>query len=155
MKKLFLVRHGEAQAGSATVGDRFRPLSEKGKSDIAALKNRLSATLTGDIGLICSPALRTQQTAGLLTSVNTIVIEDLYYGAEQEYLDAISANSGTEVLILVGHNPVISLVARRLSGEQNSGCHPGTCIELHYSSEISDPRSNQPVRVITHHPPHV
>lgn len=125
-----VVRHGKAadQAPDGG-GDRFRPLTERGRRDARALGDALAA---GRVGLppevvVCSAAVRTSQTAELIVSTlgdvggSDDVPLDAFrslYGAEPavvlRYVREIDEEVGCAMV--VGHNPTAAEVVSELLG---------------------------------------
>ncbi|HSG92153.1 MAG TPA: histidine phosphatase family protein, partial [Methylotenera sp.] len=63
MKDLILWRHAEAEDISATGKDTDRVLTKRGRKDAAKMAKWLVKHLPADTVVLCSPALRCQQTA--------------------------------------------------------------------------------------------
>ncbi len=125
MKDLFLMRHGEAQNGSSTVPDQLRALTPQGRQ--TCIQQAKKVHPQKDHRLVASSAIRTIQTAGLITEVwteagtgevPTIEIEERGYLAEPSVLMDITATSDERFrgLWIVGHNPGISALVSVLAG---------------------------------------
>jgi len=121
MKKLLLIRHAEAE-GYADKGDYYRPLSQRGEKDVAALAQKLKeeGLLPGQI--ISSPALRTYTTAYVLTRELGIsapqTIPAIYEASETSLLKTINHFSdGADFIGMVGHNPGIAYLLLNLTGK--------------------------------------
>lgn len=119
--RLSLLRHGLAEAHSPE-DDQSRELTAKGFDQARDAARRLvaiSKPLPDKI--ICSPAMRTRQTAEtLVESVpqrpTSLVIEPRLYLADTLTLwTVIQAHAaGSQHLLLVGHNPGLSELAQSL-----------------------------------------
>ena len=119
--KLILMRHGEArQEGSS---DKARALSTYGVSQAQEAGRQLQKTLTGCDRAIVSDAGRTRQTAEhVLTTfiAKETNSEPLLYtaGDSETFTEALSRNILTDdrVVLVIGHNPIISGMASSFSG---------------------------------------
>ncbi|MCS6946980.1 MAG: histidine phosphatase family protein [Steroidobacteraceae bacterium] len=121
MKRLSLLRHGRAEPAVAGVADFDRALDRRGQSEASAIARRCF-----DLGLIpqlvlASPALRTRQTADIVIrelelSPRALLLDDNLYLAESAALLAGIAAIGPRIehLLLVAHNPGITMLARYL-----------------------------------------
>lgn len=120
------MRHAEAHAASATVKDFDRALSEKGFMQAKKAGSILKQIINLPMVVVCSPALRTQQTLGALHLANrlkTEFVEKLYYGNVTDYLSIIASHTETDFPVLViGHNPTISSVIATLRRRDEISC---------------------------------
>jgi phosphohistidine phosphatase len=99
--------------------DLDRPLSETGlreARDVAA--QALALGWKPDL-LLCSPARRCRQTADMFAeSLGTAPVSidnSLYAGGSEAYLAAIEESARQGSVMLVGHNPVMEVLAQELS----------------------------------------
>jgi phosphohistidine phosphatase len=128
MKRLTLVRHAHAKVEDPPVTDFDRPLSRRGRSEAKATALQLlEQQLVPDL-MIASPAKRTLQTAQILTRELRIPDrhmrqdESLYLASAETLLNAIRGNGPRiEHLLIVGHNPGISVLANVLAPEAGLG----------------------------------
>jgi phosphohistidine phosphatase len=121
MKKLLLIRHAEAEH-SAEGGDFARPLSAKGKADVARLAQRLKTESLLPQNILSSPALRTTQTAGILTQELHLpqpqFNPNIYEASEKALLKAVNhLPDGFDFAALIGHNPGLSYLLLNLTGK--------------------------------------
>ncbi|MCP1676084.1 phosphohistidine phosphatase [Natronocella acetinitrilica] len=115
MQRLVLFRHGVAQDPDAGVSDVARALTDKGrkKTDKAA---RGLASMLGSVDvLVSSPLLRALQTTDLLEEqlhAGVRLESDLLEpaGSPEALLEWV-AGQDAELLVLVGHEPLLNLVA--------------------------------------------
>ena len=118
-----LMRHGEAVDTAKTGKDIDRPLSGKGIASARKIGKLLCKHHFHPRTILCSPALRTQQTLDALeldTSIKTDFIQKLYYGSINDYLSLIESTTVTGFpLLLIGHNPVLSSLATELCNPAN------------------------------------
>ncbi len=136
--RIFLVRHGEADAESPEgLGDEARALTAKAR---AATANHfaLLAERIGPVSLILtSPLVRTVQTAQLLSTAiryegplkaHRALLPDMPVGAVEPLITEYAGQS----IILVGHQPSMGALAAHLMGMQSfpKPVNPATIIGL-------------------------
>ena len=121
MPKLFVFRHGEAAISSP---DFDRPLTNKGLSDIERVSEEFSKYPIPNAVLVSSPSTRTLNTSEILHSklrshnVSFIFLEDGYLAEDKVWLTYLEGLSEEfETCIIVGHNPGIMNLVKRLTGE--------------------------------------
>ena len=128
MKKLFLLRHGEAGFGEDT--DFKRRLTPRGKSTVLKVAKTVSKTQDSIDFMFCSPASRTLETAEIFGNVILIKasqeVEKIYSGdLNQLILLLESLPDSIESCLMVGHNPTISLLLSLLSDCSYVNLQPG------------------------------
>ncbi|MCS5489932.1 phosphohistidine phosphatase SixA [Algoriphagus limi] len=135
MKRLFLLRHGEASFSADL--DFDRTLTPKGKGKVSHVAARLNE-LAPEIGKVyCSPAQRTKETANIVAErvliKNQEYVRSIYDGDLQDLMDILenTPQDFNEVLI-VGHNPLISLFAANLSDGEYLNMQPGDLIYIEF-----------------------
>ena len=133
---LWLLRHGKAVSDAPWGGgDRDRPLTGRGRRDATALGTRLAGgdPVLGLTGVprpqlvICSAAVRTRQTAGLVVGAggDRLALDslDALYGADTDvvlrYVREVDEGIGS--VLVVGHNPTIYQLAWELLGDGRDG----------------------------------
>lgn len=117
MKKLFLLRH--AQAEGTTVDARLTALGRKEaeKAREYIQENNLIPEM-----ILCSPAIRTRNTCEIIFSdSNTkpnILIEDSLYGINVEDLIKLINATSDDInhLMIISHNPSITALITELKG---------------------------------------
>lgn len=115
--ELVLWRHAEAEDSEP---DLARALTPKGRRQAQKMAHWLKDQLSGNVRIVASPAVRTRETADALGMPYEIVHAiDPDAGAD-DLLAASGWPDGHGVVILVGHNPAISVLASRLAGTQES-----------------------------------
>jgi phosphohistidine phosphatase len=128
VKRLTLMRHGDAQWKDPEVADFARPLNRRGIAEAEAMARRLAElALIPDL-IIASPARRTQQTAEIvarelaLGSRNIRYEEPLYLAGARDILKQAQA-IGPRVphLMIIGHNPGVSELAHLLAPSSEIG----------------------------------
>lgn len=138
MKTLYLIRHAHAEPEGPQLADRDRPLSLRGQRDAAAMGLRLAAAGRVPERLLCSPALRTRQTAQALTEAlglapGALVVDEGLYASSPEELLAAAGKTDADLdsVAVVGHNPECSeLLARFAPGAP--GMPPGAVAVLEF-----------------------
>lgn len=131
MKTLFLIRHAKSSWDDTTLPDRDRPLDARGERDVAKISKRLSQRHATPDLIMSSPAVRAVATAkaiakGLRYKLKDIVVNDRLYAATADALIAVieELDDKLERLMLVGHNPEFTDLARHFSSEIT---HMPTC----------------------------
>ena len=135
MKKIILVRHGEALPTSLGSMDYDRVLSEKGKTFVAAQAVKINANNWPIDYIICSAAKRTRQTGvilvdGMSMSKDLIHFESKIYEAPMEQLLEVFEQlpDDKSTVLWVGHNPGISQLSYYLSGSPFSFSPGNVCV---------------------------
>ncbi|TSJ41636.1 SixA phosphatase family protein [Fluviicola chungangensis] len=123
MLTLNLIRHAKTQQISPTGRDFERELLDKGISQANILGNYLQSHHISLGKIICSSAVRTQQTQSIICQhlterCNFVLTKELYDASYNEMIRVIIAHGKNEqVITVVGHNDGISRLACYLSGE--------------------------------------
>jgi len=123
MLTLNLIRHAKTQQISPTGNDYDRELLDKGVSQANVLGNYLQTHHISLGKIICSSAVRTQQTKSIICQhlterCNFELTKELYNAFQNEMLHIIGSLGKNETIItLIGHNEGISQLASYLSGE--------------------------------------
>lgn len=121
MKRLLLLRHGEAEPAAAGSGDFDRPLTLRGRKEALQAAGRLRRLRCIPALIVASPALRARETALILAThvarLQALRYEPACYPGRpdtlRELLAALSPQPHT--LLLVGHNPGLSELAQQLA----------------------------------------
>jgi phosphohistidine phosphatase len=118
-RTLVLLRHAKAD-NPAGVSDVDRPLTPRGHADATAAGAWLAGRgLVPDL-VICSPSRRTRETwhgvALNLPEAPAVRYEPTVYGGEyDELLDLVAlVDDDVSTLLLIGHNPVMSMLSAAL-----------------------------------------
>jgi len=114
MKRLYLLRHAKTLSAEIGQDDFTRELAPQGVSDSDALgKELLRKSYVPEL-VLCSPALRTEQTMkGVLKSlpsesVSQKMVEKIYDSSRGDLFAQIQdAPDNVHALMLIGHNPAI------------------------------------------------
>ncbi|MCK5154157.1 MAG: histidine phosphatase family protein [Spirochaetales bacterium] len=130
MKKLLLLRHGNAASRFSNMTDYDRPLDNTGKMQITNIANRLIEKRLMPNLIITSSALRAFSTTGIIKNIiqtskkekEAIIkiseTELLYSAAIFEYIDILKTQKNSlESIMIVAHNPAISGFISKLTGK--------------------------------------
>lgn len=133
-RTLILLRHAKAERPDGPV-DIDRPLTGRGRADAAAAGAWLAARRHAPDLVICSPAKRTRQTwhgvaVGLAESGGAgpaVRYERRAYDGDAADLLALVRAAGDAVgtLLVVGHNPSVSMLSAMLDPRGESGDSDG------------------------------
>ncbi len=119
--RLILMRHAKAEAESGA-GDHARPLSRRGRAEAAEAGRRLAALLRPDL-VLASDSARTRATVEELSTAFAPALPHKFtrelYGVSADAILAEVRATPPEVsaLLVVGHNPGIGDLARRIAGD--------------------------------------
>ncbi len=122
MKKLILIRHGEAIPKTTPIEDFDRDLTDTGKQQSAQMAARLLNSIPTPNMFVSSPAIRALNTAHIFAATfgfDEPVINPKIYEADAETLLKIvnQLNNDFEQVCLTGHNPGISNLLYYLTGK--------------------------------------
>ncbi|WP_432558696.1 SixA phosphatase family protein [Granulicoccus sp. GXG6511] len=127
---LLLMRHADAVTFAPGLGDVDRPLSDHGEQQARRAGAYLVENdLTPDAAL-CSAAVRTRQTAGLLGLSCAVRHEEALYNAGSDTIREIigTVDEDVRVLLVVGHAPGVPTLAHALADEARSDPQAFTAI---------------------------
>lgn len=139
MKRLFLIRHGEAGFSKGT--DFQRQLTKLGIEKILRVGKALREIQPEIELMYCSPAQRTMETADLLRK-NVQIRSNEYHQSiyDGDLLSLMGLLENTPAIVdtclVVGHNPIISLSLSTLTDDSYQNMSPGTlaCLEFDFDS---------------------
>lgn len=118
--KIHLLRHAKTEALSPSGKDVDRELNAKGKRQVAEMKLFLSKKDWGNTTVLCSAAVRTQQTLKLLalaSSFHKVTITERLYLAESTEIENYIASPESQDIFIIGHNNGLSDFAQELINE--------------------------------------
>lgn len=122
MKQIFLLRHAKSSWDDPTISDIDRPLNKRGKNDAVFMGNVFRLLNLIPELIISSPAKRAYSTAKKIAAVleynkeNLIRDSELYDASVESFLNLItSLNDDYDKIMLVSHNPVITIISNKLS----------------------------------------
>lgn len=118
MKRLILTRHAKSAWDDPLTPDHDRPLNERGKAAAADLGQWLASRGYVPEKVLCSDAVRTQQTwAGIapaLPATPVLELKPALYHAGVDVMLAVLKNAKADVVMMIGHNPGIAEFAAKL-----------------------------------------
>ncbi len=119
MRRLILLRHAKTERAEPGQRDRDRKLIKRGRADAPLIGAYMAHHgLVPDLALV-SPATRAQETwtlvAGCFAKAPRTAIDERIYNANPEKLiGVIGETRKAHTLVVVGHNPGLHDLARRL-----------------------------------------
>lgn len=123
---IILWRHAEAEVRSITGSDIDRALTKRGRKDAQRMAKWLNSHLPSDVVALCSPAQRCQETAAALQDLNGINMQLADFLSVDSRVDrvikALASFASDQVILLVGHQPTLGMLAARLTGMAESAC---------------------------------
>ena len=159
MKKLLLLRHGNAASPGSGMADYDRPLNSRGQKEISNIAYKLAENkLIPDL-IITSTAVRAFSSAGIVRNIiwtpdrvggdkggSLTGTEVLYSASISEYIDILKFQKESILTILiVAHNPAISGFSSRMTGK-HIGMGTGNLCSIEINIEKwSEIRLNSPV----------
>ncbi len=114
--RLILTRHAKSDWGNPLQGDKDRTLNERGKADAPKIGNWIRAWGFEPEQVLCSAAIRTQETLkGLAYShePKITVLEELYLAEPEEIIRELAKVTAKTVQV-IAHNPGIGALANAL-----------------------------------------
>lgn len=113
---LILWRHAEAEDEAPNGDDLQRSLTPRGEKQAARMAGWLDRQLSDGVKILCSPALRCEQTL-LPLGRKYKVREELAPNASPEaVLDASGWPKAKQAVLVVGHQPTLGETAAKLLG---------------------------------------
>lgn len=138
---LYLLRHAQSADKQSGQFDYDRKLTSAGESDAKIIGNYLLKHHHKIDSIVCSTAVRTKQTGEIVQSFleipdeKIIFLEALYHGRVDTYLDIIKEFTDAHVMI-IGHNPSISLLAQELCSEAVKGLTPCSLVKVNFENDL-------------------
>ena len=119
---LILWRHADAEALASGEDDPQRGLTPRGTKQARRMAEWLNQVVPASTRVLCSPALRAQQTAAALDRKVKVVKALDPQGSVEGLLAAVRWPDAREPVLVVGHQPTLGLVAAYLmTGERLAG----------------------------------
>ena len=123
MRVLYLLRHAKSSWNDSSLRDFDRPLKKRGREAAEQVGKRLAVEKLSNPVVICSPAVRTRQTAEIVLKSAKLPVEPrfderIYEASLRELVQVVSEiPADKEVAIMIGHNPGFEELLAFLSGE--------------------------------------
>ncbi|MDN5727224.1 MAG: histidine phosphatase family protein [Propionibacteriales bacterium] len=159
MPTLLLLRHATAVAFAPGRSDSERPLTDHGHAQAVAVGDLLATTHVDRV--LCSPAVRTRQTADGLALACEIELAPALHNAGADTILALISEVDETVgtLLVVGHAPGIPALAQELAGPDSAssalaairrGYPPATLVRIEVDGTWADPRATRLVGATLH-----
>ncbi|HYD96365.1 MAG TPA: histidine phosphatase family protein [Noviherbaspirillum sp.] len=117
--ELILWRHAEAEPRSPDKPDEARALTEKGQKQARRMADWLAGSLPDDCRILCSPAVRTVQTAEALGRNFKTTGALAHDASAADILQAAGWPDQAEPVLVVGHQPTLGhVVSLLIAGRQ-------------------------------------
>lgn len=142
MKTVFLLRHGEAQEEDFD-SDYTRRLTDRGKLRSSIMADHLLSSNNKVEFIISSGAPRARCTAEIVQNIfkltqEALILNDTLYNAHDPWLlmDLIwNCSNSISLLMIVGHNPVLTELAYILTGNFRTSMDKGSVIKIEFNVE--------------------
>lgn len=127
MKKVILLRHAKSSWEDADTPDHDRPLNERGRRAAPVIGAWLAKRGHRPDLVLASTATRSRETCRRLreglTDMPEPVLEDgLYHATPEAMLGRLQrVDDAAETVMIVGHNPGLAALIRKLSGGRAQG----------------------------------
>jgi phosphohistidine phosphatase len=138
MIRLALVRHAKSDWDDPTLDDHDRPLNERGRQDAPAMARRFAEAAFHPEAILSSTALRARATAEAFAQATGVAVtrDERLYGAPAGLLLAVAAESRSKAVVVVAHDPGLSVLAGRLS--DGGIAHMATCAVATFTWNADD-----------------
>ncbi len=138
MITLALVRHAKSDWGDPGLDDHERPLNARGERDAPAMAALLAGTGFRPETILASTAVRARTTASVFATVldAELRLDPDLYGAPASRLLSAAAESMLARVMVVAHDPGMTVLAERLSGGGIG--HMPTCAVATFTWETDD-----------------
>lgn len=119
---LFLWRHAESEDGHDGLDDLQRALTARGEKQAARIAKWLDLQLPENTRILCSPALRCEQTVLPLGREYTLCRELAPDAGAALLLDAALWPDARRTVLVAGHQPTLGQAIARLMGLKDENC---------------------------------
>jgi len=138
MIRLALVRHAKSDWGDPGLSDHDRPLNDRGMRDAPVMAARLAASGFRPDVILSSTALRARTTAEAFAAELGVAVslDPELYGAPAGTLLAAAAETRATAVLVVAHDPGMTVLAGRLSGDGIG--HMPTCAVATFAWQEDD-----------------
>ena len=123
MRILYLLRHAKSSWNDPTLRDFDRPLKKRGREAAERIGQRIASENLSNPLVICSPAVRTRETAEIVLTCANLTVEPhfderIYEASLRELVQIVTEiPDDHEVAIMIGHNPGFEELLSFLTGE--------------------------------------
>lgn len=150
MKTIVIMRHAKADK-TGRFEDIYRPLTEQGQKDALKVARKLKKRKFVPEHAICSPAVRTIQTAKIVLDEldfdkQIYFDKNLYFGSYDIFSELIyTLPIGIENFIYFGHNPTCEEIVYNLT-KQNLSMGTSTAVQMVFDiDEWPEVLKNEPI----------
>jgi phosphohistidine phosphatase len=120
--ELILWRHAEAEVAVEGQDDLSRRLTAKGEKQAARMADWLERQLPEGARVLCSPAVRTEQTARALKRCYKLRAELAPDGSASDLLNLVQWPTGKQLVVVVGHQPALGEAIAQVLGLASGSC---------------------------------
>jgi phosphohistidine phosphatase len=123
MRILYLLRHAKSSWNDSSLRDFDRPLKKRGREAAERIGQRMALETLSDPLVICSPAVRTRETAEIVLQNAKLELEPrfderIYEASLRELVQIVTEiPDDKEVAIMIGHNPGFEELLSFFTGE--------------------------------------
>lgn len=144
MKTLYILRHAHAEPRGSNLSDFDRPLDERGRDESSSVADYISQKGIQFDFVMCSAALRTQETLEPLRSIistHAIEISKNFYNIHEDMILSHVQHIADEMntVLYVGHNPGVAFAILRFAAIFPEflleGVKPATLVGFRFSVE--------------------
>lgn len=142
MKKIFIMRHGQAQ--SLSINDENRMLTEQGQQEVLAMAKRLQQDCQLD-AVLTSTYVRAKQTAEVVVAKqSSIALQESY----EDFIPSGDAENAAELIkalisykpsldnwLLVAHMPIVSYIVEQFCPDNMPIFATAAVAEIHYDED--------------------
>lgn len=123
LRTLYLLRHAKSSWKDDSLADFDRPLKGRGRDAAEQLGKRLASEKLKDGVLICSPAVRTRETADIVLKHSRLRMdqrfdERIYEASLRDLLQVVAEiPDDRQTAMMIGHNPGFEELLAFLTGQ--------------------------------------
>ncbi len=127
VRQIILLRHAHAEPPARDQSDESRPLTSGGAREAESAAAWLREHAAQPDVVLCSPALRTRETAAAISTAFPASAEPridarIYDATPADLIQILDEHADVDCLLLIGHNPGLeTLVALLTDGTSDSG----------------------------------
>jgi phosphohistidine phosphatase len=142
MKTLYILRHAHAEPRGSSLSDFDRPLDERGRGESSSVADYINQKGMQFDLVMCSAALRTQETLEPLRSVigtREIEISQSFYNASEDKIltQVQHIADRMDTVLYVGHNPGVAFAILKFAATFPEflleGVKPATLVGFRFS----------------------
>lgn len=149
--KLYVMRHGPAEDDAASGRDADRALTHSGRERTREVARALVANEEAPLAIVSSPLVRALQTAEIVAAVTELdkrgaaveVRREMGPGGDALGLVAELLRTGRKRVMVVGHEPDVSLLVHSLTGASpEAGLSKSMVVGVRVDPEASGARAS-------------